>query len=181
MKNPLQRFVRRRSGITGLVIGQLRDPKTGQITAQFRHKNIVTTAGDEFYAQAIAQRFGNGTAANAFAAMYLGTAGNAPAKNSVFSDLTAVVSGSERSFDSGYPQDNDPDSTNPVGDKTRVLTYRVTYPAGTATATGINRVAISIASAVAGSPLLMYATFSAFDKGAGDELVMFVNHTFTGS
>ena len=170
-----------RATIKGYVTALLRDPVTKQVKARFQRPNIVTNAGDYFYAQAIAEKFGNGTASTAFARMVLGTAGNAPAKTSVYSDLTSVVAGSEQAFDSGYPQDNDPDSTNPVGDKQRVLTYRVTYAAGTATATGINRVAITIASPITTSPLLMYATFSAFDKGASDELVMFVNHTLTGS
>lgn len=167
-------------GVRGLVVGIRRNVLTGESMRLEQH-NVVTTAGDQFYSEKVAQAFGGGTPNPNFTRMFLGNAGSpaTPGKASTLSALT-IVAGSERAFDANYPQNNDPDATN-SGAGDGVLTYRVTYPAGVATATGIRQVAIAAAGATGGAALLMYATFAAFDKGANDELVMYVNHTFLGA
>ncbi len=139
--------------------------------------NIVTDAGDTHYAQ----RAGGETPTNAFhtGRMALGTSGNAPAKSSTYSDITAVVSGSVKAFDAGYPKSNDNDTDN-TGATADTLSYRTSYLTSEANAVSIDRVAITIASPAGGSPLLMYATLTPFTKTTNDTLKVFINHNFNG-
>lgn len=139
--------------------------------------NIVTDAGDKHYAQRAAGE--SPTDVFQTGRLVLGTTGNAPAKGSVYSDITAVVSGSLKAFDATYPKTADGDADN-TGAGVDIITYRVSYTTAEANSAGITRLAITIASPVGGSPLLMYATVTSFTKTASDTLKVFVNHTFNG-
>ena len=58
----------------------------------------------------------------------------------------------------------------------------VTFPAGEATDTGIDRVLICNKGAASGEAVLMYSTLgTSVNKAAGDSLKVFVNHTFNGT
>jgi len=140
-------------------------------------RNIVTDAGDKHYAQ----RAAGETPTDAFQTgrLVLSTTGNAPGKASIYSDLTGVVSGSLKAFDGTYPKTADGDTDN-TGAAIDSITYRTSYITSEANAAGITRLAITIASPVGGSPLLMYATVTSFTKTSSDTLKVFVNHNFNG-
>ena len=96
----------------------LRGPD-GRIKQKVSADNIVTDAGDEYYAyrsvleQPPDNRFTTGAALAFDGIMGLGTAGNAPAKTSDRSDITAITAGSELALDGTYPQRQDGDTNNP--------------------------------------------------------------------
>lgn len=165
--------------IKGMVVAILRNEKTGE-TKVMKAKNIVTDAGDLHYAQrGAAETPTNFTTA----AMELGTAGDAPGKTSNRSNVTTKVSSSLKQIDGTYPQTNDSDGDN-TGAGTDIVTWRVSYGTSEANGTGIDRVIIT--NYAGGTPgaseaVLMYATFTSFNKTSSDTLKMFVNHTFTGS
>lgn len=145
---------------------------------RFKWKNLVTDAGLIYYAQRAAAE----TPTNTFASAYVGTAGNAPAAASNYSDLTALATNPEQSVDATYPTTNDGDSDN-GGAGTAVTTWRFSYPAANGVGT-LDRIAISVATASGTDPLLMYAESSSFTpsgditKTSSDTLKFFVNHTF---
>lgn len=141
----------------------------------YETNNIVTDAGDVFYAQKGAGE----SVTNAFANSILGTGSTAPGKSSTTSSLT-IISGSEKAPSSGYPKTNDADADN-TGAGTDVVTYKYEYAAGDGNWTAINEGAIKVASAGAGAPLLCHYQFAAsFNKDSSTTLKLFVNHTMTG-
>jgi len=143
----------------------------------YKSHNIVTNAGDVYYAQRAASE----SVTNAFGIMELGTAGDAPAKASIRSNVTAVVAVSQKAHDGTYPLTNDPDPDNPDTVGTDVVTYRVSYTVAEANDTDIDRVIITNVTPAAGEALLSYGVFSApFTKTGAQTLKVFVNHTFNG-
>jgi hypothetical protein len=153
----------------------LENERTGERRILKTH-NIVTNAGDVYYAQ-----MGAGESpTNAFGILELGTDGDAPGKTSNRSNMTTKVTGSQKVFDATYPQTDDGDSDNPDA-ATDVTTYRVSYTTSEANATGIDRLIITNATPGASEPVMTYAEFAApFDKTSSDTLKVFVNHDFTG-
>lgn len=146
----------------------------------FETENLVTAAGDLYYAKRAVAEAGI-TPDFATGVMVLSTTGNAPAKGSVYSDLTGVIATSIQPFDATYPKRNDDDTDN-TGRGATIVTYRRSYSTSQANGTGISRVAITVPSPVPASPLLMYAIFgTAFDKDTNTTIKIWVNHTFLGS
>jgi hypothetical protein len=157
------------------VVAVLTNEKTGT-SRIIPGKNIVTTAGDTYYAQKAAGE----TPTNSFGIMELGTAGNAPAKSSNRSDMTTKVSGSQKAIDTTYPRTNDPDPDN-TGAGAAVVTRRVSYTTSEANASNIDRGIITNASPGANEPVLSYWVFAApFTKTNQDTLKVFLNHTMNG-
>tara|TARA_R110000822_G_scaffold310554_1_gene444042 strand:- start:30340 stop:30909 length:570 start_codon:yes stop_codon:yes gene_type:complete len=164
------------------VIGILRNTKTGAVR-KFESTNIVTNAGDLYYAQ----RGVNDTPTNFTAVLvfdgimelYNG-ATPAPVKTHIRSDMVGLVAGSGLAMDGGYPMVNDLDALN-TGKGADVVTYKRTWAAGVATATGIVNVVITNPSPTAGDALLMHSVIASTDKGALDELILYVNHTMNGT
>lgn len=145
-------------------------------------RNIVTDAGDTYYAQVSAAEtptnFHNGSAFDGV--LELGTAGNAPGKTSDRSDVTTKVAGSEEAIDATYPQTNDGDADN-SGSGVDVVTYRYTYEKGDLNTSNIDRGIITNPTPGASEPVLTYFTFAAaFDVTSDDTLKVFVNHTMNG-
>lgn len=174
--------------MAGQSVMVLTDTLTGKKTIMTT-RNIVTNDGDVHYAQRAGSETADnefsvsGSGVNDYGVIIIGTAGDAPAKTSNFGNFTTITAGSEKSFDSGYPQTADPDGDNPtVG--ADVLSYRVSYGTTEANDTNIDRVCIALGSGTlpeSGNPILMYATFaSSVTKTATDTLKVFVNHTFNG-
>lgn len=135
--------------------------------------NIVTNAGDLFYAQLMA---GEATT-NTFTTHEMATAGT-PAKGADRSAFTALAS-SQRAEDATYPRTNDPDADN-TGAGTDIRTSRVSYPTGEANGT-ISHGIITNPTPGASEPILTgYAFASSFTKTSSDTLKVFVNHEALG-
>lgn len=161
--------------VRGEIVAVLEGPSGRRV---FRARNIVTTAGDDVYAQ----RAAGASPDDPMNALVLGTGSATPTKSDVYSALTPV-SGSLKLFDAGYPKADDQDTDN-TGKGSNVTTYRVSYGASEANAADITHVAITNyqnGSPGASEPLLMHASFSAFTKTNADTLVVYVNHTFLGA
>lgn len=168
-----------RQCITGRVTVVRTNTKTGKVDV-FHSRNIVTDEGDKHYAQR-----GAGEAPTEFAtiAFELGTAGNAPSKTSIRSDVTTKVSGSLKQDQAGYPKSNDGDADN-TGSGVDVVSHSVLYDTSEANSAGITRVIITNwagGTPAAGEVLLMYATLTSFTKTSDDTLKIFVNHTMNGT
>lgn len=147
-------------------------------------KNIVTDAGDLFYAQrAIGTSPSNFTdGAGVFdgiVEMYNGASAS-PAKGNNRSNLAGLVSGSAKAMTASYPKLNDPDVDN-TGAGVDIVSYSVSYSKVEANASNIADIIITNPSPGASEPLLMHAEFAApFTKTSNDTLKVFINHTLNG-
>lgn len=151
--------------------------------------NLVTTAGDQYYASKAA----GATPGTIYGSHAMATAASiAPAKTgsgSQYGNFT-VVSGSLKATDATYPLVSDPDANN-TGAGANVVTWRVSYTkADFNTATAITHGLVTIAGANAntvGSPvsgsnnLTGYQFAASFTKTVDDTLTVFVNHSLVGS
>lgn len=160
--------------VEGEVLAILQDIHTGAKRI-YRTKNIVTDAGDTYYAQQAA----NETPTNAFDRLELGSAGT-PGKAATTSSFTLIASTSKAPT-ATYPRTNDPDSDN-TGDGADVVTWQFAYAAGDFNHAAITHGWICINGHGAGAPILTGFAFSggAFAKTASDTLKVIINHTFTG-
>lgn len=179
-----------RIAVTGEVGAVLISPSGAK--KQMLTRNIVTNAGDQYYAERAVADLNAGTPVPANFTNASGTfdgimelysgASSAPAKGNDRSNLTTLVTGSAQAMDSGYPQTSDPDSDNPGTVGADVVTYRVSYATGDANGTGIADVILTNPTPGASEAILMHAEFGAtFDKTSSDTLKVFINHTFNGT
>jgi hypothetical protein len=147
-----------------------------QLVWRYDDVNIVTNAGDQYYAQ----RAAGETPSVTFNTMVLGN-GTAPTftKTSNYGTLTGPISGSAKVVATGYPKtnDNDPDNT---GGGVNVVTWKFAWAKTDFAATGINQAVITVPSPTSTSPILTGFTMTPFDKTTNDTLTIFVNHTFQG-
>lgn len=172
--------------ITGTITLVLTNVKTGKVRV-IKAKNIVTDQGDEYYArrsvleQPDDDQFTTGAALAFDGVMELGNdlTPPAPDKTQVRTAMTNIVSGSEKAMDATYPKTNDGDGDN-SGAGIDIATYLVSYLTSEANANDIQQVWITNPSPAAGEVLMMYATFTAFNKTSSDTLKVFINHTMTG-
>ena len=164
--------------ITGKVIIILSDPATGKKLSGFEISNIITNAGDLFYAQRANQE----VPSNLFHAggLILGIAGNVPSKTSLYSDITSIVPNSFKNLEPGYPKRNDQDPSN-TGANVDSITYKFKYLSNEANSANINRLAITVQNPMGASQLLMYTVLGApIIKNNGIVLTVFINHNFNG-
>lgn len=160
--------------VGGKVIAILRNEKTGLYRVIETH-NIVTDAGDIYYAQQAA----NESPTNTFNTLELGTAGT-PGKAADRDDFTPIAS-TQKAVKATYPRTADPDADN-TGDGADVTTWTFEYAAGDFNNAAITHGWITITAAGAGAALLTGFAFTggAFAKTASDTLKVIVNHTFNG-
>lgn len=135
-------------------------------------KNIVTDAGDQYYAEAAV-----GSPSWTVAGMRLGTGTTAPTKTDT--DVSTFLTGSAKAIDTGYPTTNDTDTDN-TGAGVDVITWRVSYGTSEANGTGISEGAIVDNLTTPTKALTHFLFATAFDKTSSDTLKVFVNHTFNG-
>ena len=181
--------------VEGQVCAVLKTPDDETIEV-FETKNIVTTAGSNYYAERAVGTdpmadalFTDGTSGAVFdGKMYLynGSTGT-PAAGSNYSAAiaggTAISTNGNKDMVSGYPKINDADADN-TGSGTYVVTYYSTWVSGEATNLDIDNVFISNPSpaATTNENILMWAQLSpAITKGTSDTLKVFVNHTLAGA
>jgi len=137
--------------------------------------NIVTDAGDRYYAEKACGQTPNSD----FAAggMRLGTGSTSPAKSDT--DVTTFVTGSGKAVDATYPKTADADTDN-SGAGTDIVTWRVSYATSEANSAGINEGAVvdNITTPTAAHCHWLFA--APFTKTSTDTLKVFVNHQFNG-
>jgi len=160
--------------VGGLVLAVLRDEKTG-LCRVHRTRNIVTDAGDTYYAQQAA----NESPTNNFTQMELGTAGT-PGKAATTSSFTLIAS-TAKTVKATYPKTADADTDN-TGDGADVVTWTFEWAAADFNNAAITHGWIVVSGHGAGAPILTGFAFSggALAKTASDTLKVIVNHTFTG-
>ena len=159
---------------TGKVHAVLTGPD-GQIKHEETVSNIVTAVGDRLYASR-----GAGLTTSALpTGMRLGTGTTATAKTGAGAAIVTYLSGSNQAFDSTYPSESG-----------GVVTYKVTYPAGTATsASAITEVVLNTdtitndnaTTATAANTVARALLSGIASKGAGDSLSISWTHTILGS
>lgn len=146
--------------------------------------NIVTLAGDVFYAENIGKGIrGSGASTNAFNRHAMCSARtSAWAKTGSASQYGngTVIAGSSQANDASYPLTADADTDN-TGAGADILTHRVSYTAAAFNGTIVAGMFHDSAQTVAGSPLLSGYDFTSFAKANTDTLKVFLNHDVTGS
>lgn len=173
-----------RSGVVGTLTLERFD-KDGKLLEKFVGKNIVTSVGDQMYAERGA---GLGSAPAAPTGMRLGTGansgGSAPAKTGAASALSTYLSGSNKAFDATYPQSSQPGGAGTA----RRITYRRTYAAGEATtgsaiteAVIVNDTIATDATSPQGNTISRIAVSGISAKGASDTLTATWNHDLLGA
>jgi hypothetical protein len=136
--------------------------------------NIVTNAGDEYYAERGALETPNFTVAG----LRLGTGVTSPTKTST--DVTTFLAGSGKAIDGTYPKTNDGDTDN-TGAAVDSVTWRVSYTTAEANGANIAEGAIVDNLTTPTKALTHFLFSAAFTKTSNDTLKVFVNHNFLGS
>ncbi len=141
-------------------------------------RNIVTTAGNTWYAQSACGQ----APTNTFASLYLATAGPAtPGVTDNYGSFT-VQAGSEKAKTAGYPQSPDADADN-TGDGATIVSWAFAYTTGDGPFnTAITHSFIAKASAGGTDPILnSYKWAASWTKDASTSAKVFANHTILGS
>lgn len=143
--------------------------------------NLVTTAGDEYYAKKAIAAVAPAApgAPTAAVCMKLGTGTTAAAKSGAGAALVTYKTASNLAFDATFPS-----AAAVGGDGGWNATYKTTWPAGTATDAALTEVVIANDNANATSTAAnTYArvVFAAINKAAGDSLAITWTHKFLGA
>ena len=155
---------------------------TNEKTRETRHiwgRNIVTTAGNTWYAQKISQ-----APTNDFDSLYLATAcseaGGTPTVTSNYSHFT-VHAGSEKHVTATYPMTPDTDADN-TGDGATIVSWAFAYLTTDGPFVAITHSFISITGAGGVNPILNgYKWAAAWGKDASTSAKVFANHTMLGA
>jgi hypothetical protein len=166
-------------GITGTVIVQRFD-KLGRLTHEEIIHNLVTDAGDLYYATKgiVGISPANATAPTPMSGMKLGTGTTAAAKSGAGAAVVTYKSGSNIVFDTSYPQ-------VAAASPGQNAVYKSTWAAGVATdaalteAVIVNDAASNALSLAANT--ISRVVFSAINKTATDVLVITWNHKLLGA
>ena len=139
--------------------------------------NIVTTAGNTYYAERSCEQ----TPTNAFANLYLADAGpEPPVVGDNYGSFT-VVAGSGKAKSAGFPKCPDTDVDN-TGKGATVVSWKFEYATGDGPFTAISHSFISISGAGAAEAILnSYKWASAWSKDSSTTAVIYTNHTMLGS
>lgn len=142
--------------------------------------NIVTTAGDVWYAQKACGE----SPTNTFANLKLSTVdwGSTPDKTTDSGDIASQISGSSKAVSATYPKTADSDTDN-SGAGTDVVSWLFSYSKADFNDASIDAGAIAASGTTLGTgtdPLLTAFDLTAFAKTANDTLKVFVNHAMEG-
>lgn len=165
-----------RTKMSGWVVAEVIGPD-GSLRSRHVAKNLITQVGDRVYGE----RGGGVTGApNAPTGMKLGTGSTAAAKTGSGAALASYLSGSNASFEAGYP-------SSALESGARRISYRCIWPAGTATSSSIREVVLVNESPLANqtsdaSETISRVVFGAdIDKGASDQLQITWSHDLEGT
>lgn len=171
------------AGIRGYGVAELFGPD-GVLKQRVEFHNLVTTAGDQYYAKKALVGIGNYSGGTPTAAngMKLGTGTTAVAKSGAGAAVVSYVSGSNVVFDATYPQ-----AASNGGDTGWSATYKTTWPAGTpaGTTNGITEVVIvndqATNSGSSAANTYSRALLTLINKGASDTLAITWSASFLGA
>lgn len=169
------------TGMKGFVLIDLWD-ENGNLKDHREIHNLITTAGDLYYATRSASAVVPATPADAtkVTGMKLGTGATTPSKSGAGSALVTYKSASNVVFNAGSPT-----VTAVGGDAGYLVTYVCTWAPGVATDTGlreaviVNDAAANATSSAANT--ISRVIFTAIDKGVGDTLSISWAHKFLGA
>lgn len=168
--------------VKGIVEVILLDPN-GEIKYYEKSENLVTTAGDEYYAKKgmVGISPSNPSAPTAASGMKLGTGTTAAAKSGAGAALVTYETGSNNPFDATFPLAEDL-----TGDTGWAIQYQTTWGPGDVVETALREVVIvnDAATDATSSAANTYSRFvfaAAQDKGAEDTLIILWKHIFLGA
>ncbi len=156
--------------------------KHDRIKAHRFATNLVTTAGDGYYAGKAITGIAPASpgAPTAASGMKLGTGVTAAAKSGAGAALGTYITGSNNAFDATYPQLEDL-----AGDTGFNAVYQTTWAAGDVTNSAITECVLvnDAGTDATSSAANTYSrvTFTAIDKQAGDALIALWKHKFLGA
>lgn len=170
-------------GMVGYGVIELTDTLTGLVRLRQPFANLITTAGDQYYTRKAIVGIAPAapSAPTAVTGMKLGTGTTAVAKSGAGAALVTYKTGSNVAFNTGFPVAAAVSGT----DTGWTATYKCTWPAGTATQTGLSEAVIvtdsttDATSTAANS--ISRTTFTPFDKASGDALDLTWAHKMLGS
>jgi len=146
----------------------------GDVKQIVKGHNIITNAGDEFYAQKIV---GETNTSFETPSLVLGTGTSLPTKTDT--GVETPITDSDKTLDAGFPQRDNQDPGNTDGGITTV-TWKFSYGLGAVVATGISEGAI-VDDGDSPTIALNHFLFSTpFDVTASDQITIFCNHKFVG-
>lgn len=144
--------------------------------------NLITTAGDEYYAKKaiVGVSPANPSAPTVASGMKLGTGTTAASKSGSGAALGSYISASNVAFDTSYPQ-----AATAGADAGWNAAYQCTWAAGVATNSAITEVVIvndraTDATSTAANTYSR-AVISLVNKASGDSLTILWNHKFLGA
>jgi len=166
------------SGLVGFGVVEVRGPD-GELKQVEPFANLITTAGDEYYAKKgiVGVSPANPSAPTVAARMKLGTGTTAAAKSGAGAVLVTWLNTAV--FDATFPS-----AAAVGGDGGWNATYKTTWAAGTATNSAITEATISSDTTGAvglAADTISRVVFSAVNKGASDSLAITWTHKFLGA
>lgn len=168
-------------GLVGYGVVELRDERD-RLKLALPFANLVTTAGDQYYAQKaiVGISPANPSAPTAVNGMKLGTGTTAAAKSGAGAALVTYLSASNVAFDSTFPS-----AAAVGGDGGWNATYKTTWAAGVATNSAITEAVIvndqATNATTTAANTVARVVFSAVNKGASDTLAITWTHKFLGA
>lgn len=164
------------AGIVGKVIAELHD-KDGNLISRCEVDNLVTAVGDQYYAGRAALATGLPVQVTGFR---LGTGSTAPAKTGAGAAIVTYLLTSNQAPDATFP-------TVVAG----VVTYKVTYAAGTANSVGVPITEVVLnndtiannnaTTATAANTIARALLVGIGGKGVSDTLTITWTHTLLGA
>ena len=137
--------------------------------------NIVTNAGDEYYAERGAAETPSTDFSNSTAGLRLGSGNTTVTKADT--DVSTFITGAATAVDASYPTTSDGDSDN-VSSGADIVSWRYQYSASAFSASVAEGAIVDNDA----SPTAALNHFLAtFDKTSSDTLKIFINHEFTGA
>lgn len=166
---------------TGILVVQLFGPD-GELKDEQVVHNLITTAGDEYYAKKgiVGISPANPSAPTAASGMKLGTGSTAAAKSGAGGALVTYISGSNNPFDASFPA-----AAAVGGDAGWNMNYKTTWAAGDVTNAAIVEVVIvnDAATDATSTAANTYsrAVISSVNKTASDSLAVTWSHKALGA
>lgn len=164
------------AAIRGIVEVRLYDAD-GNLTLEQVIENLVTQVGDQYYGERAA---GIASPPGQVTGMRLGTGTTAAAKTGAGAAIVTYVTGSSVAIDATYPQSS-------LSGSSRRITWRTTWAAGVATATGIaeavitNESPITNVAGTAANTIARALLSPTVNKGASDTLEITWQHDLLGA
>lgn len=169
------------TGLVGFGVVEVRGPD-GYLKQVVPFANLITTAGDQYYAQKaiVGVAPASPSAPTAASGMKLGTGTTAAAKSSAGAALVTYLTASNAAFDATFPS-----AAAVGGDAGWNASYKTTWAAGVATNSAITEAVIcndagTNATSTAANTYSR-VVFTAVNKGASDSLAITWTHKFLGA